>query len=133
MKHGVKALPNRWIVDANISRARLVSQWPGLVHDWMYRELGEPGLAATLRTYLRALLTTAVLMVLIVISFAAIFWMTSPIHVLFASEDVHDWCTIVPEYVIWASVIFSVGEGKPFGLFWVAYVCERPLKPNRQD
>lgn len=124
----MKALPNRLVIDVKFRRWTLVSQWPVLAHEWVWRGSGEPGVWPMLRSFARASFVATLLVAINFGTLYATFWLTAPIELVFGSEDAHAWSAFILAMAGIGSTNFSVESGKPIGLFWVAALLERATR-----
>jgi hypothetical protein len=120
----MRALPNRWVVNARFTRLTLVSQWPVLLHEWAFRDLATPGLRASLITWFRAILLCALCFAVQIGVLYGVFWSVA----WFAPPEVTAWITLGLFAICIASFQWSVDTGKPVGLFWIVAQLERPLR-----
>jgi hypothetical protein len=127
----MKALPNRWVIDAKFTRLTLVSQWPIMLHEWLVRDLG-PGpqasslewLRAAISNTVRSLLATALFCVIEIGVLYGIIWSLS----WFEQSEFTLWLALTLFAIGNGSVGFSAMMGKPIGLFWLAAQLERPVE-----
>lgn len=122
----MKALPNRLVVDVKARRGGVISQWPVLLHEWLWRDLREP--CAWLPIWCRAL----VIFLLCCVLHAGFLLIVGKAIYLALPYETTGWGLLALYVAIIGSFQWSVYEGKPLGLFWLVSRWERPLKAERR-
>jgi hypothetical protein len=125
----VKHLEDRSAIDVSFTRGHLVSQWPLMLHEWLFAKQSARDWPGMLESWLRV---TIAMVLLFALQFGSL-WALGYVAGLTGLPAMYGAALAISAFaVLYGSFLLSVRLHKPVGLFWLAALIERRFPPTRR-